>query len=139
MVRRTLPTRATFLAGLDVFAMISEPSGCPNASLEALAAGVPVIATDVGGAREQVIDGKSGRLVPARDASALANAIVDSRTIRRGAQPLPKPVGRTCARTSVSSRCSTGTRGFAVCEGDYFNKYGPNDFLPDRVASGIHV
>jgi glycosyltransferase involved in cell wall biosynthesis len=40
-----------FLADLDLFVMISEPAGCPNASLEALAAGVPVIATDVGGAR----------------------------------------------------------------------------------------
>jgi glycosyltransferase involved in cell wall biosynthesis len=66
-----------FLADLDLFVMISEPPGCPNASLEALAAGVPVIATDVGGAREQVVDDKNGRLVPARDANALANAMVD--------------------------------------------------------------
>lgn len=66
-----------FLADLDLFVMISEPSGCPNASLEALAAGVPVIATDVGGAREQVRDGINGRLVPQRDAAALAEAIVE--------------------------------------------------------------
>jgi glycosyltransferase involved in cell wall biosynthesis len=66
-----------FLAGLDLFTMISEPSGCPNASLEALAAGVPVIATDVGGASEQVLDGRGGRLVPARDAGALANALIE--------------------------------------------------------------
>lgn len=66
-----------FLAGLDLFVMISEPSGCPNASLEALAAGVPVIATDVGGAREQILDGVCGRLTPRRDNAALAEAIVD--------------------------------------------------------------
>jgi glycosyltransferase involved in cell wall biosynthesis len=66
-----------FLAGLDLFVMISEPSGCPNASLEALAAGVPVIATDVGGAREQILDGVCGHLVPQRDAAALAEAIVE--------------------------------------------------------------
>jgi glycosyltransferase involved in cell wall biosynthesis len=66
-----------FLAGLDLFMMISEPSGCPNASLEALAAGVPVVATDVGGAREQIIDGVCGRLTPRRDNTALADAIVD--------------------------------------------------------------
>lgn len=65
-----------FLADLDLFVMISEPSGCPNASLEALAAGVPVLATDVGGAREQILDGVCGRLVPRRDATALADAIV---------------------------------------------------------------
>src|SRR5262249_48196033 len=43
-----------FLAQLDVAVMISEPAGCPNASLEAMAAGLPVLATDVGGAAEQV-------------------------------------------------------------------------------------
>jgi glycosyltransferase involved in cell wall biosynthesis len=47
--------------------MISDPAGCPNASLEALASGLPVIATDVGGASEQVIDDLNGFLVPARD------------------------------------------------------------------------
>jgi glycosyltransferase involved in cell wall biosynthesis len=71
-----LPDTRDFLAGLDLFVMISEPAGCPNASLEALNAGVPVIATDVGGTREQIIDGVCGRLVPPRDPVALADAIV---------------------------------------------------------------
>jgi glycosyltransferase involved in cell wall biosynthesis len=66
-----------FLAGLDLFAMISEPAGCPNASLEAMAAGLPVVATDFGGAGEQVIDGVTGRLVPPRDDAALAAALLD--------------------------------------------------------------
>jgi len=66
-----------FLAGLDLFAMISEPAGCPNASLEAMAEGLPVIATDYGGASEQVVDGHTGRLVPPRDAEALAEALVE--------------------------------------------------------------
>jgi glycosyltransferase involved in cell wall biosynthesis len=66
-----------FLAGLDLFAMVSEPAGCPNASLEAMAAGLPVVATDCGGASEQVIDGMTGRLVPAREARALAEALVE--------------------------------------------------------------
>lgn len=65
-----------FHAGCDVFVMISDPAGCPNASLEALASGLPVIATDVGGASEQVIDGVNGYLVPKRDVPALAAAIV---------------------------------------------------------------
>jgi glycosyltransferase involved in cell wall biosynthesis len=68
---------AAFHRSCDVFVMISDPAGCPNASLEALAAGLPVIATDVGGASEQVIDGVTGRLVPARDVPALARAMVD--------------------------------------------------------------
>ena len=66
-----------FHGQLDAFVMISEPAGCPNASLEALAAGLTVIATDAGGASEQVIDGRTGRLVPGRDPQALAAALVE--------------------------------------------------------------
>ncbi len=65
-----------FLASLDLFAMISEPAGCPNASLEAMAAGLPVIATDHGGASEQVEDGVTGCLVPRANSQAFADALV---------------------------------------------------------------
>jgi glycosyltransferase involved in cell wall biosynthesis len=66
-----------FLSSLDLFAQISEPAGCPNASLEALAAGLPIVATDVGGAAEQVVDGVTGRLIPRGDPAALADAIAE--------------------------------------------------------------
>jgi glycosyltransferase involved in cell wall biosynthesis len=69
-------TRA-FLSGLDVFALVAEPAGCPNASLEAMACGIPVVATDAGGMREQIVDGISGRLVPREDTQALARALVE--------------------------------------------------------------
>ncbi|WP_437741036.1 glycosyltransferase [Sorangium sp. So ce1504] len=69
-------TRA-FLRELDVFALIAEPAGCPNASLEAMAEGLPVVATAVGGMAEQVDDGVTGRLVPPGDAEALAAALVE--------------------------------------------------------------
>jgi glycosyltransferase involved in cell wall biosynthesis len=68
---------ATFLAQLDLFAMISEPSGCPNASIEAMAAGLAVVATDVGGARDQIIHGETGLLVPRGDSHALAEAVAE--------------------------------------------------------------
>jgi glycosyltransferase involved in cell wall biosynthesis len=67
----------SFLDGLELFAQVSEPAGCPNASLEAMAAGLPVVATDVGGAAEQVADGVTGRLVPPRDAAAFAAALAE--------------------------------------------------------------
>lgn len=70
------PDMAAFRAELDAFVMISEPAGCPNASLEALACGLPVIATAVGGAGEQVINEITGLLTPSRDAPALARAMV---------------------------------------------------------------
>jgi glycosyltransferase involved in cell wall biosynthesis len=62
---------------LDAFVMVSEPAGCPNASLEAMAAGLAVIATDIGGASEQVIDGRTGRIVPGRYPQALAAAMAE--------------------------------------------------------------
>ena len=75
--RGELPGTAEFLEELDIFVMISEPAGCPNASLEAMAAGLPVIATNVGGACEQVVDGVTGRLSPRRDTAALAVALIE--------------------------------------------------------------
>ncbi len=64
-----------FLPSLDAFALVAEPAGCPNASLEAMAAGLAVIATDVGGMREQVVPGSTGWLVPRGDARALGDAM----------------------------------------------------------------
>lgn len=66
---------ASFLAEIDLFAMISEPAGCPNASLEAMAAGLAVVATGVGGVRDQLVPGESGVLVPRGDARALGDAV----------------------------------------------------------------
>jgi glycosyltransferase involved in cell wall biosynthesis len=68
---------AAFLLDLDLFALVSEPAGCPNASLEAMARGLPLVATDAGGASEQVIDGENGRLVPRGDGVALGDAILE--------------------------------------------------------------
>jgi glycosyltransferase involved in cell wall biosynthesis len=52
-----------FLRSFRVFVMLSDDQGCPNASLEAMAAGVPVVANDSGGTTEQVIHGMNGFLV----------------------------------------------------------------------------
>ena len=65
------------LAGLDVFVMSSRYEGLPIALLEAMSAGVPPVATRVGGIPEVVLDGESGRLVEPGDHAALARAIVD--------------------------------------------------------------
>ena len=65
-----------FLRGLDLFALVAEPAGCPNASLEAMARGLAVIATDGGGMSEQVEDGVTGRLVGRDDEEALGEALL---------------------------------------------------------------
>jgi glycosyltransferase involved in cell wall biosynthesis len=63
------------LASFDVFAFPSLFEGLCLAVIEAQVAGVPVVATPVGGIRETVVDGQTGLLVPPRDPDALAAAI----------------------------------------------------------------
>lgn len=63
------------LRSFRVFVMLSDEQGCPNASLEALAAGLPVVANDSGGVAEQVIHGVNGFLVSPDDPREIAGAI----------------------------------------------------------------
>lgn len=63
------------LAGADVFVLTSLTEGQPAAPIEAGMAGLPVVATDVGGVRSVVADGETGRLVPPRDPRAVADAL----------------------------------------------------------------
>jgi glycosyltransferase involved in cell wall biosynthesis len=64
------------LAVSDIAILCSHEEGFSNAILEAMAAGLPVIATDVGGNRESVADGETGLIVPAKDPAALSTAIL---------------------------------------------------------------
>jgi glycosyltransferase involved in cell wall biosynthesis len=59
----------------DVLAISSTSEGSPNVLLEALAAGVPTVATAVGGVPEMIEDKKSALLVPPGDPGAMAQAL----------------------------------------------------------------
>ena len=63
------------LAAADLFVLPSRFEGLPLVLIEAMAAGRPVVSTQVGGVDELVVDGQTGRLVPPGDAPALADAI----------------------------------------------------------------
>ncbi len=63
------------LRAMDVFVLPSLNEGISNTILEAMASGLPVVATDVGGNPELVIDGETGVLVPPGDPDAMAGAL----------------------------------------------------------------
>lgn len=67
---------AELLAVSDVCVLSSKAEGFSNSILEYMAAGRPVVATDVGGAREAVIEGETGHLVASGDDEALAARVV---------------------------------------------------------------
>ena len=66
---------AELLRAADVFVLASHREGMPRSIIEAMMTGLPVVATDIRGAREEVVAGETGALVPVADARALGAAI----------------------------------------------------------------
>ncbi len=66
---------AALMRGFDLFVLPSLAEGISNTILEAMASGLPVVATDVGGNPELVESGRTGRLVPPADPESMADAI----------------------------------------------------------------
>jgi glycosyltransferase involved in cell wall biosynthesis len=72
-VRRDIPN---VMNAADGFVLSSYLEGLPMVLLQASSVGMPIVATDVGGNAEVVIDGANGFVVPPRDDRALANAMI---------------------------------------------------------------
>lgn len=69
------PAVASVLAESQIFVLATNWEGLPLTIVEAMRAGLPVIASNVGGVAELIDDGETGCLVPARDVDALAAAL----------------------------------------------------------------
>jgi glycosyltransferase involved in cell wall biosynthesis len=65
------------LAASDLYTLPSHREGMPRSILEAMSVGLPVVATNIRGSREAVINGETGTLVEVGDVAALAAALVD--------------------------------------------------------------
>ncbi len=63
------------LSKAQIFLLISHWEGFPRSILEAMRAGLPVVASDVGGVREAVSEGKTGFLIPRQDAALLSSIL----------------------------------------------------------------
>ena len=97
---------AESLRGFDLFVLPSKAEGISNTILEAMATGLPVVATRVGGNPELVVEGKTGTLVPSSDPAALAGAIA-----RYAGSPVVAAHGaagraRACAEFSLARMVS---------------------------------
>jgi len=71
------PQVLRFMRAADVMLFTSRAEGLPNVVMEAMAAGLPVVSTRVGGVPEILRDGETGRLVPPDAAEAMASAVAD--------------------------------------------------------------
>ena len=67
---------ANLLFASDIGVLSSTAEGFANAILEYMAAGLPVVATDVGGVREAIVEGETGYVVPAGDEQKMAERII---------------------------------------------------------------
>jgi glycosyltransferase involved in cell wall biosynthesis len=77
VAKRDLPASelATLFSAADVFCLPTYGEGMSNSLLEAMAAGLPVVTTPVGGHAEVIDDGVEGLLVEAREIASLTNAL----------------------------------------------------------------
>jgi glycosyltransferase involved in cell wall biosynthesis len=103
---------AVWIAACDVFCLPSYSEGCPNAVVEALASGRPVVATNVGGIPE-LVDERCGLLVPPQNSAKLAEALkvaldrtwdaaAISRLLGRDWQAAAQETYAVCRRTAES-------------------------------------
>lgn len=109
---------------LDVFVLPSLSEGFPTVNLEAMAAGLPVVTTDVGGTTEAIRNGVNGLVVPPEDDCALARAIRQLCEDASKRKAMGK-IGKNMVRDSFSSD-AMGARMLAVYAEVLKTRHGRN-------------
>lgn len=97
----------------DIFVLPSEREGMPLVLLEALAMGLPVVATDIPGNRDVIMDGVNGVLVPSDDATALRKALLSVAADLAGYQCMSEASQRLAAQYSWAAVGATFERLYA--------------------------
>ena len=117
--------RLAFLRGFDLFVLPSALEGIPRCVMEAMAAGIPVVASDIEGSRTLVRSGETGLLFPVGDHEALRAGI---RSLLD--EPATRARLASAARDLVNERFSAERMAR-----DYLRLYG--DLLGRRAAPGV--
>jgi glycosyltransferase involved in cell wall biosynthesis len=99
-----IPDVARYLRAADAFALPSRTEGMPVALLEAMACGLPCVATAVGGTVEVLEDGFTGRLVPSEDPGRLAEGLVEALSAPSWGATARAHVVRTFSLDDVADR-----------------------------------
>lgn len=95
------------MRGLDCFVLPSLAEGISNTILEAMASGLPVIATNVGGNADLVVNGSTGEIIPANDPEAMARKIIELATAKQRAIDMGQ-AGRTIVEKRFSINAMVG-------------------------------
>jgi glycosyltransferase involved in cell wall biosynthesis len=108
--RGVVPDLAPLYREADIFVLSSDHEGTPNVVLEAMSAGLPVIASRVGGVEDLIRDGETGLLAPTGDGPALLQAAAK---LTRSSEARRR-IG-ACARAFVEARHSPAALQLHLC------------------------